>query len=178
MLLPGRVTFDSVVDLSNLVLDAEVGEFIFGSPVEIIGNTIRDNQEGDQADEVIDVQRATPMPDGTALVSLARTMKGPAPGETRSRTFYVRFRYECAGPREIVQYKEWGFNKKGAIFDTRINDIRSISGTVEAEALADVSQSYVFLIAPSKYVPVYFSPDTKYSRSYENKNIVSLFRQL
>src|SRR5690606_27034559 len=76
-------------------------------------------------------------------------------------TYYVRFRYECGDVTGLLQDKGWGFAKRGWVFDLRINDVRETVGLpaqIDATRMLNVSEAYIFVIAPNAFVPALSSP--------------------
>ena len=86
---------------------------------------------------------------------------------------YIRFRITAKNPWRVWASKGWGLAKRGAVVDFRISDIRELlllgHGKSESEHLVPIKQLFLFLVAPSYFVPSHFSPNLHYSRLLEPK---------
>lgn len=165
LVLPGGMVPGSLEDLSPFVLDSEVNDFIFGGPVKIEGGQIYYNQDGEHGDTVVSALELVETGNGIGLLVLDRFM---SPSSDRAGKYYLRFRYLCSKPYDLIRLKPWGFNKRGVIFDLRINDIRSAPSSLSTRKLLNISNCYLFAILPISYVPILVNPALHYSRLLES----------
>jgi hypothetical protein len=158
----------SFFDLSKKVTDPNVSDLIFGSNVKITGSTVSYSQSDDVITEaVLAVDQLQNLGDGRyRAVFAGRGSHGVGD------SYYFRLRYECGDISRIFRSKGWGFAKRGWIFDLRVNDIREtveLPEALSAERMLPIKRCYIFLIAPSSYVPALHSPELKYTRLLELK---------
>jgi hypothetical protein len=173
--------FDSgrggITDLSKIVLDPDFSPLIFGRPVLINGNSVKyDGTSLGQGtiDDVVIPVRATDSKQESETerdtnfsiwtITLQQSMES-------SRSYYIRFRVPVSRPGRLWISKGWGFAKRGVITDFRINDIRESlllgEGRSEAKFIKAIDRVFIFLVAPSSYIPKHVSPPLHYSRLLE-----------
>lgn len=166
---PARWTISrSFYDLSDKVVDDEVSDLIFGSSVIVSGKNVTYNQSDQTIDEyVLAVDQLQDLRDGRYRVVIQ-----PPPAATKSNSYYLRFRYECGDVSQLFRSKGWGFAKRGWIFDLRVNDIREtvqLPEAIGAERMLPIERCYIFVVAPSAFVPALYSPSLQYTRLLELK---------
>jgi hypothetical protein len=165
----------STADLSNFVLDSDFAPLIFGRPITIVGNTLTYDGstlgQGNVSDRVISVSTANSVAveENDPRFSVWNLeFNDPIPA---GEVGYVRFRLQIKKPGALWNSKGWGYAKRGMIVDLRIADVResNILGLGKAEAIHTVPIKHLFLFlgAPSYFVPKHVSPPLHYSRLLE-----------
>ncbi|MGY8663246.1 hypothetical protein Q3C01_12850 [Bradyrhizobium sp. UFLA05-109] len=175
--------FDSeksrIFDLSTIVLDQDFSPLIFGKPVTVTGDRVTYDGPLDGPDKISDrVVAVSPenssaeQPQTGAAGFSIWTIELRDSTENDEWT-YVRFRISARNPWRIWASKGWGLAKRGAVVDLRVCDIREslLLGHGEAESahLLPIKQLFLFLVAPSYFVPNHFSPMLHYTRLLEPK---------
>lgn len=111
--------------------------------------------------------KATRTDNGVSSVVFDRNIVG----NPDSPTYYVRIRFECRGNSSLLASKDWALAKHGFVFRCLMNDVRATAEMREDPAVAarllPIQASFVFLIAPSDFIPVLVSPPLYYSRLLE-----------
>lgn len=176
-----RVTFPfdsrsgNLQDLSEYVTNSQHAPLIFGRPVIVHGDFIDYDGAslglGPVHDRVVPidprnskVEEENDSSFSVWSIKFEGTIKG---GETA----YLRFRIVVENPNSIWASKGWGFAKRGVIANFKVCDIRESvllgQGAAEADHIVPISRLFLFVGAPSYFVPNHFSPILRYSRLLE-----------
>ncbi len=177
------IPFDSkqkqISDLSAVVLDPDFSPLIFGKPVTVTNGYVTYDGPLDGQDRIndrvigISPENSTPEQISTETPGFSIWTVELAEPTTSNEWTYVRFRIAANDPWRIWASKGWGLAKRGAVVDLRICDIRESlllgHGQSESAHLVPIKQLFLFLVAPSYFVPNHFSPTLHYTRLLEPK---------
>lgn len=169
LLLPSDAAIaDSLVDLSPLVLDESTNDLIFGVVAKTVGNDVHYSlDDKDVVDSVVATSKIVHGRNGQNSLILDRIIIG----SVDSPTYYVRVRLECRSNTSLLSSKAWALAKQGFVFRCLMNDVRATAEMREdpsvAARLLEIAQCFVFVVAPSDYVPALASPALHYSRLLE-----------
>jgi len=178
IVLPFDAEDSQLSDLSAVVLDPNFSPLIFGKPVKIDGDYVVYDGPLGGSDAIKDRVIAVSPETSTAHPTYSReglsiwTIELARPTKTDELT-YIRFRIPAKNPWRVWASKGWGFAKRGVVVDFRISDVRESilqgQATSEAEHIVPIKHLFLFLVAPSYFVPNHFSPDLHYTRLLEPK---------
>lgn len=162
-------------DLSNFVLDAEFAPLIFAQPVSVNGAMLSYDGsaigQGNVSDRVvpISIENSTAEQESDPRFSVW-TIELREPLKT-GESGYIRFRQQIKKPGVLWTSKGWGYAKRGIIVDLRVADVRESNilglGRAEAPHIVPIQRLFLFLGAPSYFVPKHVSPPLHYSRLLE-----------
>lgn len=175
--------FDSrqahATDLSSIVLDEDFSPLIFGRPVTVIEDHVSYDGPLKGKDRIDDRVIAispenssseTVLPENPGFSIWTIELSEPTKNDEWT---YIRFRISVKNPWRVWAHKGWGLAKRGAVVDLRICDIRESlllgHGRSESTHLVPIKHIFLFLVAPSYFVPNHFSPSLHYSRLLEPK---------
>ena len=177
IVLPFDFRQSQVSDLSAIVLDQDFSPLIFGKPVQVADNHITYDapKEGEDkiSDKVIPIstdnssaEEASSAGTGFSIwtIELAEPTKS-------SEWTYIRFRSQqfvaSLGLERLGARKT---RSRSRLSNFRHSRIASLGhGKSESEHLVPIKQLFLFLVAPSYFVPSHFSPNLHYSRLLEPK---------
>lgn len=178
VVFPFDSEYSRIFDLSAIVLNQDFSPLIFGKPVTVANGRITYDGplDGSDAisDRVIAISAKNSSPEETAKAAgfSIWTIELESPTESNEWT-YVRFRISAKNPWRVWASKGWGLAKRGAVVDLRVCDIRESlllgHGKSESAHLLPIKQLFLFLVAPSYFVPNHFSPALHYTRLLEPK---------
>jgi len=162
-------------DLSTFVLDAEFAPLIFAHAVTVVGDRITYDAsaigQGVVSDRVIPIStvNSTAEEESDPRFSVwTIEFRDPIPA---GESAYVRFRFQIEKPGVLWTSKGWGYAKRGMIVDLRVADVRESNflglGRAEADHVVPIKRLFLFLGAPSYFVPKHVSPPLHYSRLLE-----------
>jgi hypothetical protein len=173
------VPFDSnnhaIADLSNWILDSNFVPLIFGRPVDVRGNRISYEAENLGQNRISDLVIPVSSTNSSAEAESDPRFsvwnvefRDPIP---EGEIGYARFRLRIDKPEALWTSKGWGQAKRGMIADLRVADIRESNllnlGSAEAQHIVPIKRLFLFLGAPSYFVPQHVSPQLHYSRLLE-----------
>jgi hypothetical protein len=173
--LPFSSDVGVISDLSKFVLNPDFAPLIFGVPVSVKDDLLAYDGahigQGGIQDRVVPVSAKRSSPEARSgdrfsvwNIELNDLIKKDQPS-------YIRFRITLSRPGTLWTSKGWGFAKSGMIADLRVCDIREYIllglGQHEAPHIVPIARLFLFLGAPSYYVPNHFSPPLHYSRLLE-----------
>lgn len=167
--LPGAPG-ENFIDLYDEVLNEKINDLIFGTAVESKNGNIEYQRDGDKVVETVQKIKSFELiddgPEHRYRVHFSSAIKI----ENSENAYYLRFRYRCQKPNEIVFSKGWGFAKKGYLIDFGVNDVRETVNLPKenmSSQMKPIKEFNGFVICPSDFVPVSNSPEFKHTRILE-----------
>ena len=167
--LPG-VPADNFLDLYDEVLNEKINDLIFGTAVESKNGNIEYDRDGKRVVETVQKIKSFELIDDGPEQRYRVHFSSAIKVDHSDDAYYLRFRYRCQKPNEIVFSKGWGFAKQGYLIDFGVNDVRETINLPErnmSSQMKPIKEFNGFIICPSDFVPVSYSPDFKHKRILE-----------